>query len=61
MCIIIYIENTLIEHSDNKIFIALLFILEHTTSIAGNTKNIAGQSFGKYSGHFKLPYNYMHN
>ena len=59
MCI--YIEYTLIEHSDNKIFVAMLYILDYTTSIAGNVENIAGQSFGKYSGHFNLPYNYMHN
>ena len=38
------IVNTLIEHSSNKIFTSVLFILEHNTSIMGSMKSILGKS-----------------
>ena len=40
--------NNLIEHADNKIFIAMLFILEHNTSIMGNMNSLIGRNFGKF-------------
>ena len=42
------IVNTLIEHSSNKIFTSMLFILEHNTSIMGSMKSIIGKMFGKF-------------
>ena len=38
----------LIEHSYNKIFTSVLFILEHNTSIMGSMKSIIGKTFGKF-------------
>ena len=42
------IVNTLIEHSSNKIFTSMLFVLEHNTSIMGSMKSIMSKSFGKF-------------
>ena len=42
------IVNTLIEHSRNKNFTSMLFILEHNTSIMGSMKSIIGNNFGNF-------------
>ena len=44
--------NTLIEHSSNKSFIAMLLILEHSASIMGSMKRIIGRNFGKFQKEF---------
>ena len=43
--------NTLIEHSSNKSFIAMLLISEHGVSIMGNMR-IIGKNFGKFPKEF---------
>ena len=43
-----HIVNALIEHSSNKIFTSILFILEHNINIMGSMKSIIGKHFGKF-------------
>ena len=41
------IINTLIEHSSNKNFTLMLFIMEHNISIMGSMKSVIGKNYGK--------------
>ena len=43
-----HIVNTLIEHSNNKIFTSVLFTLVRNTSIMGSMNIITGKNFGKF-------------
>ena len=42
----VHIINTLLEHSRNKIFTSMLFILNHNTSIMESIKRIIGKNYG---------------
>ena len=42
------IINTLIEHTSNKNFTLMSFIMEHNISIMGSMKSIVDKNFGKF-------------